>query len=117
MAADGDAGAGAVGLAAVMAARVASCTTIVAVDLQDSRLELARELGATHTVNSRTADMAVELSSITGGEGVNYALDTTGVPAVVTGAAGALSIRGTLAVLAAARPGTKPPSTSTSLPC
>ena len=53
--------------------------------------------------------MAVELSSITGGEGVNYALDTTGVPAVVTGAAGALSIRGTLAVLAAARPGTKAP--------
>ena len=102
-------GAGAVGLAAVMAARVAGCTTIVAVDLQDSRLELARELGATHTVNSRTADMAAELSSITGGEDVNYALDTTGVPAVVTGAAGALSIRGTLAVLAAARPGTKAP--------
>ena len=42
-------GAGAVGLAAVMAARVAGCTTIVAIDLHDSRLELARELGATHT--------------------------------------------------------------------
>ena len=42
-------GAGAVGLAAIMAARVAGCTTIVAVDLHDSRLELAREIGATHT--------------------------------------------------------------------
>ena len=100
-------GAGAVGLAAVMAARVAGCTTIVAIDLHDSRLELAREIGATHTINSRTADMADELSAITGGEGINYVLDTTGVPAVVSGAAGALSIRGTLALVGAAAPGTK----------
>ena len=41
-------GAGSVGLAAVMAARIAGCATIFAVDLQDNRLELARELGATH---------------------------------------------------------------------
>ena len=100
-------GAGAVGLAAVMAARVAGCTTIVAVDLHDSRLELAREVGATHTINSGTADMSGELSTITGGDGVNYILDTTGVPAVVSGAAGALSIRGTLALVGAAAPGTK----------
>lgn len=99
-------GAGAVGLAAVMAARVAGCTTIVAVDLHDSRLELAREIGATHTINSRSADMADELASITGGEGVNSMLDTTAVPAVVGGAAGALSIGGTLAIVGAAAPGT-----------
>ncbi len=99
-------GAGAVGLAAIMAARVAGCTTIVAVDLHDSRLDLAREIGATHTINSRSTDMADELSAITGGEGVNYILDTTGVPAVVSSAAGALSIRGTLAVVGAAAPGT-----------
>jgi aryl-alcohol dehydrogenase len=99
-------GAGAVGLAAVMAARVAGCTTIVAVDLHDTRLELAREVGATHTINSRTADMAAELSAITAGDGVDYVLDTTGVPAVVTGAAAALSIRGTLALVGAAAAGT-----------
>jgi aryl-alcohol dehydrogenase len=90
-----------------MAARVAGCTTIVAIDLHDSRLELAREVGATHTINSGTADMSGELSTITGGEGVNYILDTTGVPAVVSGAAGALSIRGTLALVGASAPGTK----------
>ena len=78
----------------------------VAVDLHDSRLDLAREIGATHTINSRSTDMADELSAITGGEGVNYILDTTGVPAVVSSAAGALSIRGTLAVVGAAAPGT-----------
>jgi aryl-alcohol dehydrogenase len=100
-------GAGAVGLAAVMAARVAGCTTIVAVDLHDSRLQLAREVGATHTVNPGTADLAAELSTITAGEGINYVLDTTGVPAVVTAAASSLSIRGTLALVAAAAAGTK----------
>ena len=44
-------GAGAVGLSAVMAARVAGATTIIAVDVVPSRLDLARELGATHVVN------------------------------------------------------------------
>ncbi|NED84005.1 zinc-binding dehydrogenase, partial [Streptomyces sp. SID11233] len=50
------AGTGGVGLAAIMAAKVAGCGTVIAVDVHDSRLELARELGATHTVNSKTAD-------------------------------------------------------------
>ena len=75
-------GTGAVGLAAVMAARVAGCTTIVGVDLNDSRLELARELGATHTYNGAEADLAQQLINLTG-DGVQYAFDTTGVPAVI----------------------------------
>ena len=49
-------GAGAVGLSAVMAARVAGATTIIAVDVVPARLELARELGATHTVNGKETD-------------------------------------------------------------
>jgi aryl-alcohol dehydrogenase len=48
-------GAGAVGLSAVMAARVAGATTIIAVDVVPTRLDLARELGATHTINGRRA--------------------------------------------------------------
>ncbi|WP_214326659.1 NAD(P)-dependent alcohol dehydrogenase [Nonomuraea sediminis] len=72
-------GAGAVGLAAVMAARVAGATTIIAVDLHESRLELARELGATHTCTD-----AAEVS------GVQYAFDTTGVPSVIAAAVNAL---------------------------
>ena len=101
-------GAGAVGLAAVMAARVAGCTTIVAVDLHDSRLELARETRChPHRSTPGRPTWPTSCRAITGGEGVNYVLDTTGVPAVVSGAAGALSIRGTLAVVAAAAPGTK----------
>ncbi len=51
-------GAGSVGLSAVMAARVVGATTIVAVDLNDMRLAVARELGATHTINPSNADVA-----------------------------------------------------------
>jgi aryl-alcohol dehydrogenase len=100
-------GVGAVGMAAVMAARVAGCTTIVAIDLHDSRLELAMELGATHTINAGKADVTAELMSITGGQGVNNLLDTTAIPGVLAAAAGALSIRGTLALVGAAAPGTE----------
>lgn len=102
-------GAGAVGLAAVMAAKVAGASTIVAIDLHESRLELAKELGATHTINARTADTAQELLGITRGQGVNYILDTTAVPKVLSSLATALSIRGTLALVGAAKPGTEAP--------
>ena len=62
-------GAGAVGLAAVMAARIAGCGTIVAVDLHDSRLALARELGATHVFHaSQPVPMMVEASIEAAGE-------------------------------------------------
>jgi aryl-alcohol dehydrogenase len=102
-------GAGAVGLAAVMAARVSGCTTIIAVDLHDSRLELAQELGATHTVNPSGGDLTEQLMAATGGRGVDYILDTTAVPQVLTGAASALAIRGTLALVGAGAPGTTAP--------
>ncbi|MGI5518369.1 NAD(P)-dependent alcohol dehydrogenase [Streptomyces sp. CA-106131] len=99
-------GVGAVGSAAIMAGRVAGCTTIIAVDLHDSRLRLAEEIGATHTVNPYSTDVVAEIAKITGGDGVDYALDTTGVPAVLRQAAGTLAIRGTLALVGAAKPGT-----------
>jgi aryl-alcohol dehydrogenase len=100
-------GAGAVGLAALMAAGVVGATTIIAIDLHDSRLELARELGATHVINARTSDMLEELMRITAGRGVNYILDTTAQPQVLGNLAKALSIRGTLALVGAAPFGTE----------
>jgi aryl-alcohol dehydrogenase len=102
-------GVGAVGSAAIMAARVAGCTTVIAVDLHDSRLALGEEIGATHTINSHKADVADEIMKITNGDGVDYALDTTAVPALVQQAAACLGIRGTLALVGAARPGTEVP--------
>jgi len=100
-------GTGAVGSAAVMAARVAHCAIIVAVDIHESRLELAREVGATHTINSLTENVTARLSEITGGSGVDYVVDTTGRPELLRQAADAIPVRGTVALVGAARPGTE----------
>lgn len=86
-------GAGAVGLAAVMAARLAGAATIIAVDLHESRLELARELGATHALNGADDDLPGQIRGLTGG-GVRYALDTTAVPDVVSAAVASLRANG-----------------------
>src|SRR5690606_28891313 len=96
-------GAGAVGLSAVMAAHVAGATTIIAVDVVPARLELARELGATHTINGADADTVAEIHRITGG-GVDYALDTTGLPALIRQCIDALRQQGTAAILGASHP-------------
>jgi len=75
-------GAGAVGLSAVMGAVVANCTTIISIDVKDNRLELAKELGATHTINSMDQDAVEEIQKICPG-GIMYTLDTSGIPAVL----------------------------------
>lgn len=77
---------GSVGLAALLAAKAAGCATIVAVDIADARLERARELGATHTVNSSDQDPAEAIRQITGGLGAQYSVDCIGFPAVVRAA-------------------------------
>jgi aryl-alcohol dehydrogenase len=76
-------GAGAVGLAAIMAAQAAGATTIVAVDLHDHRLELAAELGATHVLRGDVDGLADAIIAATAG-GADYGFDTTGVPSVMT---------------------------------
>ncbi|MFJ7726449.1 NAD(P)-dependent alcohol dehydrogenase [Neobacillus sp. NPDC097160] len=75
-------GCGAVGLSAVMAAKIAGCKNIIAVDIHQNRLELAKELGATHALNSNELNIVEEIMSITNG-GTHYAVEATGVPAVV----------------------------------
>jgi aryl-alcohol dehydrogenase len=70
-------GTGAVGLAAVMAARIVGATPIIGIDIHPARLELALELGATHVINSRQEDFASAISSITG-SGVDFILETSG---------------------------------------
>lgn len=70
-------GLGAVGLSAVMAAKLSGCSRIIAVDLKPSRLEIASELGATHTILSGESNPVTEIKNITGG-GADYSLDNTG---------------------------------------
>ncbi len=75
-------GTGAVGLAAVMAARAVGATVVVAVDILPLRRKLAEELGATHTLDGRSQTLTEEILEITGG--ADHALDTTGLPPVIT---------------------------------
>lgn len=91
-------GAGAVGLSAIMAAKIVGCHQIIAVDIHDNRLTLAKELGATHTLNSKNVDVVEEIRKITDG-GLHYAVESTGVPVVVRQALHALRPLGTCAIV------------------
>src|SRR4029453_2812186 len=75
-------GAGGIGLNIVQAAAMVSADPIIAVDLYDNRLSLARQMGATHTVNSGTLDAKAEIARI-GPQGVDVFIDNTGLPAVI----------------------------------
>ena len=78
-------GCGAVGISAVMAAKLAGCGTIIGVDVVPSRMELALQCGATHVINGRECpDIAEEIRRITEGQGVHCALEASGVPALVS---------------------------------
>lgn len=102
-------GTGAVGMSALIAAALRSPARLIAIDLVDERLELARELGATDTINARTENVAERLAEITGGAGVTLSFDTTGNPQVARGALDAASVRGTVLVCGAPPPGTEIP--------
>lgn len=89
-------GAGAVGLSAVMAARIVKADPIIAVDILSKRLKLAKELGATAVVNARRSDVLTSVGRLVP-EGMDYALETTGHPVMMRAAAHVTSRRGTTA--------------------
>ncbi len=93
-------GSGSVGLSAVMAARAAGAATIVAVDVNPARLALALELGATHTVHARAGDPSAAIVKLTGA-GVDFALEATGIPAVIRQAVESLAPRGVCGIVGA----------------
>lgn len=98
-------GVGAVGLAAIMAAKNTPATTIVAVDVHDSRLDLARRYGATHVVNAgSTADVVAAVQEIVGGT-ADYALDCTGAIKVVEQAIDTVGMLGTAILIGGASAG------------
>ena len=86
-------------MAAIMAARIIGVKFIIGVDIHPARLELARELGASHVVNARQDDVASVISSITG-SGVDYVAETSGSEAVYRIANGVLNPGGRFANIA-----------------
>ena len=102
-------GAGSVGLSAIMAAQIAGCQPIIAVDIMEARLDVARSLGATHTVNAREGDPVEEINKIIPG-GVHYSLESTGVPETLPQVIGSLRQLGVAGLLGAAREGHQIPA-------
>ncbi|KAG5941089.1 hypothetical protein E4U53_007475, partial [Claviceps sorghi] len=87
-------GAGSVGMSAIMAAKMRRAKPIIAIDLRPSRLHLASELGATHTLHGDDADLISKVKEIGLRNGVDYAVDCSGVPAVVSAMMECLGRRG-----------------------
>ena len=95
-------GCGTVGMSAIMAAKIAGCDKIIAVGGNPKSLELAMELGATHTVNRKECgDIVAEVKRITDGKGAHYSIDTTGVGDFVRKALASVRFMGTCVVLGA----------------
>jgi S-(hydroxymethyl)mycothiol dehydrogenase len=89
-------GCGGVGDAAILGARLAGATTIIAVDLDDRKLEWARQFGATHTVNAGAGDPVEAVRALTGGNGADVAIEAVGNPAVFEQAFFARDLAGVL---------------------
>jgi len=100
-------GTGGVGLSAVMAARLAGAARIIAVDLNPVRLALARELGATDTLDARAGDPVRAIRELTG-RGVDFSFNTTLAPEVFTQALDCLAMCGTAGFVTAPRGEWKP---------
>jgi S-(hydroxymethyl)glutathione dehydrogenase/alcohol dehydrogenase len=104
-------GCGGVGLSIIQGARIASARQIIGVDRFDSKLDMARSLGATHTVNSESDDPVQAIRSLTGGAGVDHAFEAVGVETLVRQAIESLAIRGTATIV-----GVLPPDATIAFP-
>jgi aryl-alcohol dehydrogenase len=101
-------GTGSVGLSAIMAARLVGAVRIIAIDVVPARLALAKELGATDTINSKdTTDLAQLIREIVPG-GVSYSFNTTASPDIFTQALECLAKRGVAGFVTAPRGEWKP---------
>lgn len=94
-------GTGTVGLTAIMAARATGCTTIIGIDTRPGRLEVARDLGATAVIDAGDADVLQAIRDVTAAVGVDFSLETTGSPHVLSQAVYATGPGGTCGLIGA----------------
>ena len=97
-------GCGGVGDAAIAGARLAGARTIIAVDIDDRKLEWARSFGATHTVNGASVEPVQAIKDITDGNGVDVAIDAVGIPLTYRQAFEARDLAGTVVLVGVPRP-------------
>jgi S-(hydroxymethyl)mycothiol dehydrogenase len=97
-------GCGGVGNAAIAGARLAGATRIIAVDINDRKLEAARRFGATHTVNSRESDAVEAVRDLTDGHGADVVIDAVGRPETYKQAFYARDLAGTVVLVGVPTP-------------
>ena len=97
-------GCGGVGSAAIAGSRVVGATTIIGVDVDDRKLEWARKLGATHTVNSSTEDAVARIKELTDGFGADVVIEAVGRPETYEQAFYARDLAGTLVLVGVPTP-------------
>ena len=100
-------GCGGVGDAAIAGANLAGAHTIIAVDIDDRKLEWAKGFGATHTVNSSQTDAVEAIRDLTGGNGVDVAIEAVGNPATYEQAFFARDLAGTVVLVGVPSPDMK----------
>jgi len=92
-------GCGGVGLSIIQGARIGGARQIIGVDVFESKLEMAKAVGATHTVNSASDDAVKVVRALTGGAGVDHACEAVGNTTLVRQAIESLAIRGTATIV------------------
>jgi S-(hydroxymethyl)mycothiol dehydrogenase len=97
-------GCGGVGNAAIAGAKLAGAQTIIGVDVDDRKLEWAKQFGATHTINSRHTDPVQAIRDLTSGHGVNVAIEAVGKPETYTQAFYARDHAGTVVLVGVPSP-------------
>ena len=100
-------GCGGVGLAIVQGARIGGASQIIGVDVFDSKLEMAKRVGATHVVNSAKDDPVKAVRALTRGAGVDHAFEAVGNAKLVRQAIESLAIRGTATIVGVLPPDAK----------
>ena len=97
-------GCGGVGNAALEGSRLAGASTIIAVDIDDTKLEWAKQFGATHTINSSREDAVERIRELTGGNGVDVAIEAIGLPQTYEQAFYARDLAGTVVLVGVPNP-------------
>ena len=97
-------GCGGVGDAAIAGSKLAGAHTIIAVDIDDRKLEWAKGFGATHTVNSREVDPVEAIQNITGGNGADVCIEAIGLPQTYEQAFFARDLAGTVVLVGVPSP-------------
>ena len=98
-------GAGGVGLNIVQAAAMVSAYPVIAVDLHDNRLELAKQMGATHLINSKKVDARQAIMEVLGSAGLDAFIDNTGQPAIIEMGYGMVKPQGRVTLVGVPRKG------------